>query len=194
MSAVLGQTETELDQKSTRVILAVGLIGAGIVMLGGEFVGGFGDIFWPFFVIVPGIALLAQAAGGGQLSKTLAVAGGVVTGTGLILFVQAVTDYFQSWAYAWTLLPVFAGAALFLIGRREGDQDAINRGRRLIELGAIGFVVCAAAFEALIFHRIVNQNWVLPIILIGAGAFLLLRRSSGSTSGNGKGTPPPAPT
>ena len=63
-----------------------------------------GRVGWPFFVIVPGLALLGVGlAAPGRVGEVLATVGGLVTMSGLVLGVQNATDRFDTWAYAWTL-------------------------------------------------------------------------------------------
>jgi Na+-translocating ferredoxin:NAD+ oxidoreductase RnfD subunit len=162
--------------------LALALIGGGVLLLALRlFDWRIGDHFWPFLVIVPGVALFAISATlPGRQSRFLAPAGAVVAGTGVILLAQALTAYFQSWAYAWTLLPVFAGAALVFVGRRDADPETATAGRRLVKWGVLMFVGFAVAFEGLIFNRYLSLGaggLALPIVLIAAGALLLFRRA-----------------
>src|SRR5687767_10207750 len=97
-----------IQQDRGRTITAVGLIGLGILFLLGQ-VFGFSlfSVLWPFFVILPGAAFLYGAFTGGKNAAGLAVPGSVITGTGLILLYQSLTNHWESWAYAWTLYPVF---------------------------------------------------------------------------------------
>jgi len=160
--------------------LAAALIGGGALLLVLRlFDWRIGDHLWPFFVIVPGVVVLAiSATTPGRESRFLAPAGAVVAGTGVILLAQALTGYFQSWAYAWTLLPVCAGAALMFVGRRDADPATAAAGSRLVKGGALLFVCFAVAFEGLIFHRYLSLGaggLVLPIVLIAAGVVVLLR-------------------
>jgi hypothetical protein len=86
-----------------------------------------------------------------QQSRFWRPVGAVVAGTGVILFAQALTGYFQSWAYVWALLPVFAGVALIFVGRRDTDLKTATLGRRLVKWGILTFVSFAVVFEWLIF-------------------------------------------
>jgi hypothetical protein len=157
-----------------RVVLAVTLIAAGVIILVVRRFGGTAETLWPFFIIIPGVALAALATTGGWRSKTAATAGFVVAGIGVILWVQELTNYYQSWAYAWALLPAFAGLGLFISGYRDNDEATQARARGLMQWGAAGFVVLAIAFETLIFHeRAIFGGWLLPVVLIVAGALLL---------------------
>ncbi|MER3555314.1 MAG: hypothetical protein C4331_13480 [Meiothermus sp.] len=94
---------TDPDNHSRNQIIGIILVVlGGLFLLGqvvdlGESIGHWG---WPFFVMLPGILLLVLAFVGGKTSAGLAVPGSIVTTVGLILFVQNVTDHFESWAYA----------------------------------------------------------------------------------------------
>ena len=157
-----------------RIVLAVTLIAAGVIILVVRRFGGAAETLWPFFIIIPGVALAALATTGSWQSKTAAAAGTVIAGIGVILWVQEATDYYQSWAYAWALLPAFAGLGLAIVAYREGDESAKATARGLMQWGGAGFVVLAVAFETLIFHeRVIFGGWLLPLLLIAAGAFLL---------------------
>ena len=101
-----------------------------------------------------------------------------MTGVGVILLTQALTGYFQSWAYVWALLPVFAGAALIFVGRRDADLTTAALGRRFVKWGILTFVIFAVVFEGLIFNRYLSfgtGGLVLPLVLIAAGVFMLVR-------------------
>lgn len=160
-------------------VLAALLIGAGALLLALRvFDWQIADDLWPSFIIVPGIGLLAAGmlAPKGQ-SRFLAVAGAVVTGTGVILLAQTLTNYFESWAYAWALLPLFAGLALVSVGRREADAALTATGRSLVMSGAVMFAVFGVIFEGLIFKRFlpIGDGYVLPVALIAIGTIVLLR-------------------
>src|SRR5260221_7916206 len=141
-----------LTENHNRLLAAI-LIGAGVVLLVlRQFDWRLSDTLWPLIIIVPGFALFALAAALGREARVLAVAGAIVGGTRLILLGQSLADYYQSWAYLWTLLPLFAGLALVAMERRDGDTATAGAGRALILSGGIMLVVFTALFEGLIFH------------------------------------------
>lgn len=182
-----------LKESHNRLLAAI-LIGAGVLLLVlRQFDWRLSDSLWPFIIIVPGFALFALAAALGRDARQLAVVGAVTGGTGLILLGQSLTDYFQSWAYVWTLLPVFAGLALVVMEQRDGDAATKGAGRSLILTGGVLFVVFTTLFEGLIFHRgLVGNGIIVPAVLIVLGIVLLVRNSSGKNGGAGVGTPPKA--
>ena len=182
-----------------RMALAILLIAAGAVLLVLRLLGwSISGFLWPFFVIIPGVALLAVGlATSGSQSRFPAVAGAIVTTTGLILLLQSLTDYFQSWAYAWALLPAAAGGALVLVGGRDGDASATASGWRLLQWGVVLFALMGLLFEAFIFSGgWLDSDLVLPIILIAAGVLVLAswvvrpRSTPGDRAGPPGGEPP----
>jgi hypothetical protein len=140
-----------------------------------------GRVGWPFFVIVPGLALLGLGlATAGRVGEVLATIGGVVTMAGLVLLVQNATDRFDTWAYAWTLLLVGAGIGRWLAGVMRSRRDLAASGGWLIATGLVAFVVFAVLFEVIIGigGRPVGSasRYGLAALLILAGLVLLGRR------------------
>lgn len=163
---------------------AVALIGLGLLFLAGQVFGvNFWDILgfsWPVFVMIPGLIFLALAVTGDKKAAGFAVPGMVISGTGAILWYQSATGNWESWAYVWTLYPALVGLALMFMGRRTGKEKEFNTGRGLVNYSLIAFIVAAAFFELFIF----NSNgaltgWIVPLALIGAGAFLFVRGQIG---------------
>ncbi len=75
-------------------------------------------------------------------------------------------------------MPVFASVALIFVGRRDTDLKAATLGRRLVKWGILTFVSFAVVFEGLIFNRYLSFGvgaFVLPLVLIAAGVFMLVR-------------------
>jgi hypothetical protein len=155
------------------------LIVAGIVFFASEQLNvDWGDAAWPFYVIAPGLALLAfgltQRNGSG-----LAVAGSIVTIVGGVLLYQNATDNWESWAYAWALVgPGGSGLGMLLYGTRSGNAKMARDGfwQVLAALGlfAVGFIF----FEGII--GISGEpwplpGWVLPAAVILLGVLVLLR-------------------
>src|SRR5215216_3178995 len=83
--------------------LGVLLIVMGVLFLAGQAVGfDLGRFGWPFFVIIPGLAVSgAGLAAGGPIGERITPIGAAVTTTGVILLYQNAADNFESWAYAW---------------------------------------------------------------------------------------------
>jgi hypothetical protein len=144
---------------------------------------------WPFIVIGVGLLCFVGMALGGRPAGWLALPGVVVGGTGLVLLVLNATGQWQATAYAWTLIvPTAIGVGFLLWGLRTGEADRVRRGRRLAAVGLALFVGFAAFFELLLnlsgFFADNVAGVALPLLLIGLGAVLLLRRG-GHGAGDG---------
>jgi len=99
------------------------------------------------------------------------------------LLYQSLTGHWESWAYVWSLYPVFLGAALIFVGRRTGDNSKVSVGDGFVKWGLFGFVGLWIFFELLIFGgRSQLVSTVVPLALIAAGIFMLSRRNSGQSS------------
>jgi hypothetical protein len=132
---------------------------------------------WPFFIIVPGLLLLAAGLTT-RVAAVLSVAGSVVTMSGLLLLVQNTFDLFATWAYAWTLVAVVApGIGLFLHGALAGQRRIREAGVWLTGSGAAIFLVGAVSFEGIIHLSGLDLGpagrLLLPVILITFGVCLL---------------------
>jgi hypothetical protein len=141
-----------------------------------------GRVGWPFFVLVPGLGLLGLGlATRGRSGELLAMLGGLVTMAGLVLGVQTVTDRFDTWAYAWTLVVLVGpGIGRWLVGMVRGRGDLAAGGGWLMAAGLVGFLVLAVFFEVVIGigGRPVGSagRYGLAVLLIVAGLVLLGRR------------------
>jgi hypothetical protein len=172
-------------RESGRSIGAVILIGLGVVFLLSQWLGiNIWDVGfpWPFWIILPGAAFLLVAFLSDARKAPLAVPGMVITGTGMILLYQSMTDRYETWSYLWGLYPVFVGIALVFMGSRTGNHDQADAGRKTITIGLILTAVFGVFMESIFsggLDRIFNvAGFLLPLFLIGGGLFLLLRRPS----------------
>ncbi len=171
---------SQMQQNPGRAVGAFVLIGLGIFFLLSQFIAlpSLGQL-WPFFIIVPGLAFLYFAYTGSRDLASLAIPGSIVTGTGLILFYQNSTGRWESWAYIWTLYPVFLGLGLMFLGRRTGDESTRGAGRNFVTWGGIAFLAFGAFFEIFIFGGFGLSRHLLPVLLpallILVGAWLLLK-------------------
>lgn len=161
------------------------LVGAGALLLLAQTVGFnvfTGGIYWPLFILAPGLAVLALASLSKTLSRGLSPLGMAVTLTGSLLAYQAWADHFQSWAYGWILVGPFAlGAGLAFHGFVHGDARALRNGRGVAGVSLVVFAGAAVMFE-LVFNisgygASFDLPWgiVLPVALIAIGGAFLLR-------------------
>ncbi len=164
-------------QDNGRLVGAFVLIGLGVLFLLQQFVDfSFIGTLWPFFIILPGLAFLGVAWQGGEKSAPLAYPGMIVTGTGLILLVQSITNRWESWAYAWALYPVFVGIATMFVGQRLHNNNTYADGRKAVNGGLIAFAIFAIFFEGFIFGGFSGVwEYALPVLLVGIGGYMLLQ-------------------
>lgn len=157
------------------------LIGLGVLFLAmqvfdfdfGSFVGN----SWPLLIVGFGALFLALAVFGGRDAAGFVFPGAIIGGTGLILAYQNTFNHWESWAYAWTLYPVFMGLALLFHGVRTDKPQDVRTGRGFLVFGVIAFVIGWAFFELLLFNGNGNaMRYVVPAALIGIGGYLLLNR------------------
>ncbi len=169
------------SQDTTRNIIGMILIGVGGLFLlaqGTDF-----NIFglgWPLFVLIPGAIFLTIALRAeNEETVGLIFPGVIVTGTGVILAYQNFTGHWESWAYVWTLYPVFVGIAMRHMGYRTDSFDLRRTGQMMMIVGMIAFVSFGALFELFIFNG--GSFGILapiaPVVMIGAGLFLVLRNA-----------------
>ena len=161
------------------VVLGALLIALGLVFLAGQYWNlDLGQYGWPIYVIGPGLALvllgLTQRDGRG-----LTIFGSMVTIVGLILLYQNLTNYWESWAYAWTLIaPGGSGVGMLLYGARAGNGGMMRAGLWQIVTALGLFAAGFLFFEGLIGisgRRFPLPDWVLPLAVILIGLLLLFR-------------------
>jgi hypothetical protein len=163
------------SERRTSLMLGLLLIVAGAGFLGAQALGiSIGAIGWPLYVIVPGVGLLVAAiAVGGPAAVGLWIGGSITTITGLILAVQAATDLWATWAYAWALIaPGGVGVGLLLAGLTGGRPELVAGGARTLATGLVLFGGMAFFFEGLIGlsgQAIAGFDTLLAIVLVGLG-------------------------
>jgi hypothetical protein len=133
---------------------------------------------WPFFVIVPGVVLLAAAlVPAPPKGIGFATAGAIVTTVGALLLYQSRADHFESWAYAWALIPFAAGLATALYGLFARERKMVTTGTTMAAIAAGLFLVGAWFFEGIFAgeNRLTDMNawWPIGVIVLG-GAIVLL--------------------
>jgi hypothetical protein len=155
---------------------------------------------WPLWLIVPGLAMLAGSlAIPPRAGLGLAIPGTIIAIVGAILWVQEAYGLYSTWAYAWALVaPTGPGLAMLIYGLARGDHELAADGFRTFLAGIGLFLGFALFFEGVIGisgHRIANLDEVLPYILVGFGALLVVaslfdgrrnrrsRRDQGSAGG-----------
>lgn len=135
------------------------------------------SLAWPLFVIIPGVVLLLAGFGA---RNGLIVAGTIVTTVGLVLWYQALTDHYESWAYAWALVgPTAGGIGGWLLGTVTDDEEKQREGLASARTGLWMFVIGLLFFEVVI--GISGRDWgtlgdvLVPALVIAVGAYVLVR-------------------
>lgn len=157
------------------------LIAAGLLSLAGQI---FRNVnwgqLWPFLVIgLGGVFFVAMVAGGKQAAG-FAVPGSIVGGIGLVLLIQNITRHWEAMSYFWTLIILFVGTGIYLMGLYGGDENQKQSGMRLMKVGFILFLLFGAFFEMLFSSY---NGLIFPLLLILLGVYLVVARS-GLMGGN----------
>jgi hypothetical protein len=124
---------------------------------------------WPLIIIGVAVFLLLLGLVTGE--PNMAVPACIVGGIGGLLCWQNTTGHWDSWAYAWTLIPGFVGVGTLLSGLLGGgSRKTVREGGQLVLISLILFAVFGSFFGALGF---LGKYW--PVLLIGLGLLILLQ-------------------
>jgi hypothetical protein len=124
---------------------------------------------WPWYVIGAGVLLFLLGLLLG--APGMAVPAAIVSGIGVILYWQNATGNWDSWAYAWTLIPGFVGIGIILEGLLSGKfRSGLRAGGSLIVISAILFVVFASFLGG---PALLGTYW--PVLLILIGLWFIIR-------------------
>ena len=163
------------------------LVGGAILIVVG-LLSLFGQIFrsfpfwsylWPIIIIgFGGLFFIGMFAGGKSLAA-LAIPGTIISGIGLMLFLQNLTGYWESWAYSWTFILVLVGLGIFIMGLYTEDTHRRQSGIRVMKVGAILFIIFGGFFELIFtaFRPYGIQKYLFPLLLVALGAYLVIVRS-----------------
>ena len=158
-----------------RSSLATGLvlILIGALIFATQLVPGWETWFqWPLFIVGIGAVLLVI----GLLTRVpgLAVPACIVGGIGGLLYYQNVTGDWDSWAYAWALIPGFVGVGVIVAGVLGGRfRKPLREGGQLILISLVMFLAFGS-FLGLIGLGPLGQYW--PVLLIALGVLILFNR------------------
>lgn len=164
------------NQQVRNVVPAIVLITLGVLFLVGQ-IGGLGWLFgisWPLLIVGPGLIFLAVAFFGDRKAAGFFYPGSIITGIGSILAYQNMTGNWESWAYAWALIPVFVGIAMMFSSRRTGSEGEMHTGRNLVTWFGVTFIALAGFFELFIFDGAFGglTRFIIPGLLILAGIYM----------------------
>jgi uncharacterized membrane protein len=155
-----------------RVIVGLALVAAGVALLFTPTIRlnietNVFEVGWPFLVIGLGLALMLWSRTASHRAETVAVAGGVVFGAGIVLALQHFTGDWEAW-YFWPLA-AFGGAGLgrLVHGTFTGRVASLRSGAMLAGAG-VGLAVLGAAIEGDI------TTTVLAVALVVIGLVVLV--------------------
>lgn len=127
------------------------------------------DLSWHFYIIAAGILLLLIGILSGVPS--MAVPAALVSGIGALFYWQDMTDNWESWAYAWALIPGFVGIGTILQGLLgEQTRQSLRQGFNLVIVSLILFSIFASIFGG---WQIFGPYW--PVLIILLGLWMILR-------------------
>jgi len=134
---------------------------------------------WPFIIIGVGAMFFVGMFLGGKSVAGLAIPGSIITVIGLILLVQSLTGYWESWSYGWTVILISVGLGIFIMGAWTGSESERRSGLRLMEIGAILLIVFGSFFELIFSSGRGNtlRGLVFPGLLVLLGIYLIVARS-----------------
>jgi hypothetical protein len=151
------------------------LIVFGLLALAGQFlrIMDWGFI-WPFIVIGFGALFFLAMVAGGKQSAAFAIPASIISGIGLVLLFENITGHWEAMSYFWTLIIMFVGIGIYIMGWYGGDENQKRSGWGVMKVGFILFVIFGAFFE-LLFSSF--NNLIFPVLLIILGVYLILSRS-----------------
>ena len=175
-----------MKRNSGTLVAGAILIALGLLSLMGQIFRGFPlwNYLWPFTIILfGGLFFVAMFAGGKSLSG-LAIPGTIISGIGVIMFLQNLTNHWESWAYSWTVILILVGLGIFLMGVYSGEESRRYAGMRVMRVGAILFIIFGGFFELIFstFRPYGVQSYIFPGLLILLGIYLVISRAGMFTS------------
>lgn len=155
------------------------LVVFGLLALAGQLFRGFNfwETVWPFFLIGVGGLFFVGMFSGGKSAAGLAIPGSILSVIGLMFFVQNIFDYWESWAYGWTVIIMAVGVGIFIMGWYAENPSQRSSGLHLLKIGAILFVFFGGFFE-MIFDSFAISRFLFPLALILLGVYLVFVRSA----------------
>ena len=117
---------------------------------------------WSLSIIGVGVVFLLASI----LTNTagLSIPAFIIGGIGGLLYYQHITGDWNSWAYAWTLIPGFVGLGLLFFSLQTRDKSTRNAGFIMLFLSMVLFAVFGSFLGA---PKGIIQYW--PVILVIAG-------------------------
>lgn len=154
------------------------LIAIGLMSLAGQIFSrmDFWAMAWPFFVMGFGALFFVGMFAGGKSVSGLAIPGTIIMMIGLMLFLQNLLNYWQSWSYGWTVIVFAVGLGIYFMGWYGENTDQRRSGVSVMKIGVILFLIFGGFFET-IFNSFSFSKFIFPATLILLGLYLVAVRS-----------------
>ncbi len=168
------------NRKNINLGLGIMLLVLGLLFLiRPQMSGDFWAAAWPFAIIIPGLLFFVGMVMGGKAAGRLAIPGSIITMIGLLMLYQNTFRHFESWAYAWALIPTAVGVGLTIDGMWSEQAELLKRGKGMMGFGVLMLLVGYLFFEFVLpmsgLARWVAGGVVGPLVLVVLGIFLLYR-------------------
>ncbi len=164
-----------MEEKSrSRFIGGAVLILLGILFLAIQLVPGLSswiriEYSWPLIIIGVGVMLLL--VGLVVNAPGMAVPACIVGGIGGLLYYQNITGDWESWAYAWALIPGFVGIGTILMGLLGQDtRQSLEGGTWLVLISLVLYAIFGSFLGGI---NVLGKYW--PALLILMGLLMLIR-------------------
>ena len=128
----------------------------------------FGSDGWPLIIVSVGVILLLIGLLTGV--PEMAVPACIVGGIGGLLYWQNANNAWESWAYAWALIPGFVGVGTMLSGILGGKRGEITGGAWLVFISLVMFAIFSSFLGG---PNLFGPYW--PVLLIVGGLLILAR-------------------
>lgn len=128
------------------------------------------DLDWPLIIVGVGLFLLVFGLIVG--APGMAVPACIVGGIGGLLYWQNLTGRWETWSFAWALIPGFVGVGIILTGLLGGGKlrESIEGGGWLIIISLVLFAIFGSFLGGL---GLFGSYW--PVLLIVLGLIVLVR-------------------
>lgn len=137
---------------------------------------------WPMFVIGAGVLLLLFGVLVNEPGMSVPAA--IVGGIGSLLYWQNATGNWESWAYAWTLIPGFVAVGIVLMGLwKGGEAESLRGGGILLIISLVLFTIFGSFLGG---PNLLGPYW--PVLLILLGLLILGRSLLGGRGGSATGS------
>ncbi|MBE0695447.1 MAG: hypothetical protein IH586_00835 [Anaerolineaceae bacterium] len=125
---------------------------------------------WPLIIIAVGVFMLIFGLIVG--APGMAVPASILAGIGGLLYWQIATGQWDTWSYAWALIPGFVGVGVILTALLGGGKlrESIEGGGTLILISLVMFAIFGSFLGGL---QLFGNYW--PVLLILLGVIMLAR-------------------